>query len=132
VDPITLILTALATGATAGSQTIANDVIKDAYAGLKTLIQRKFAGKSSAGLVLTEHETDPITWEAPLKKALIEMKVDQDEEVIKAAQGFMAQVDPKQAALGKYNVQVTGNIQGLNQGDYNTITQTFSMMPKDS
>ncbi len=130
MDPATLILTALSTGAAAGSQALVSDAIKDAYAGLKSLIQRKFAGKSSAELALTEHETDPKTWEGPLRKALMQMQVDQDENIIKAAQRVMTLIQPQQAAMGKYNVQITGNVQGFNQGDYNTITQTFDISSK--
>src|SRR5713226_1293052 len=78
MDPITLIQTALVAGAAAGGQAVASDAIKDTYAGLKALIQRKLAGKPSAELALTEHETDPETWEAPLKKALVQEQVDQD------------------------------------------------------
>ena len=125
MDALTLILTALGAGATAGSQAVAGDAIKDAYNALKTLLQHKFAGKAGAELALTEHETDPQTWEAPLKKALMQAHLEQDEEVITAAQKIMAQVQPQQAALGKYNVQITGNVQGYAQGDNQQVTMNF-------
>jgi hypothetical protein len=129
MDPITLILTALVAGAAAGAQGTASDAIKDAYRGLKALLQRKFAGKPQAELALTEHETDPETWEKPLKKALTEAGTDKDEEVIKAAQAIMAQVDPERAAMGKYRVDFHGTAQGTVVGDRNTVTQTFSDKP---
>lgn len=125
MDPITLILTALGAGAAAGGQAVAGDAIKDAYVGLKTLIQRKFSGKPSAEVALQEHEVDPATWDAPLKKALAQAQVDQDREVIEAAQRVMVLVHPQQAAMREYNVQIAGNAQGFNQGDDNTITQYF-------
>jgi hypothetical protein len=126
MDPLTLILTALTAGMTAAAQTVAGDAIKDAYAGLKGLLQQKFVGKQSAEVALKEHETDQTTWEAPLKKALTEAQVDQDEAIIKAAQRVMTLVNPQQAAMGKYNVQITGNVQGFIQGEQNTIIQNFS------
>jgi hypothetical protein len=43
MDPITIIVAALAAGAAAGLKPTAAQVIKDAYAGIKTLIQRKYA-----------------------------------------------------------------------------------------
>jgi hypothetical protein len=125
MDPITLILTALSTGAMVGGQAIAGDAIKDTYAGLKELIRRKFAGKSGAELALTEHETDPKTWEAPLKKALSQEQLDQDPEIIEAAQKIMSLVQPQQAAMGKYNVQITGNVHGFAQGDYQHVNMNF-------
>jgi hypothetical protein len=125
VDPITLILTALGTGVTVGGQAIASDAIKDSYAGLKELIKRKFVGKPGKELALAEHETDPKTWETPLKKALSQEHLDQDPEIIEAAQKIMSLVQPQQAALGKYNVQITGNIQGFAQGDYQQVNMNF-------
>ncbi len=131
MDSIALILTALGTGAAAGGQAIANEAIKDAYTGLKTLIQRKFTSNPSAELALTGHETDPTTWEAPLKKALMQAQIDQDEDVIDAARKVMILVQPQQAAIGKYNVQITGNVQGYAQGDYQQVTINFGNDPKE-
>ena len=121
MDPITLILTALA----AGLQATASEAVKDAYTGLKTVLQRKFAGKPSAEMVLTEHESDPKTWEAPLKKALVQEGVSQDPEVIAAAQKVMSRDQPQQAAMGKYNVQIAGNVQGFAQGDHQNVTMNL-------
>jgi hypothetical protein len=131
MDPITLILTALGAGAAAGGQAIANDAIKDSYAGLKALITRKFAGKPSAEVALNEHESDPKTWEAPLKKALVQEHVDQDQEIIEAAKKVMTLVQPQQAAMGKYNVQITGNVQGFAQGDHQHVEMNFGNVPKE-
>ena len=85
MDPITLIIAALV----AGAGKAAGDVAPDAYKGLKALIKRKFAGEPKAEMVLAEHETDPETYDAPLKKKLAEAGVDQDEEIIKAAQNLL-------------------------------------------
>ncbi len=131
MDPVTLILTALGAGAAAGGQAIASDAIKDGYAGLKALIQRKFAGKPKAELALTEYESDPETWKAPLKKVLVQEQVDQDNDIIEAAQRVMQLVQPQQAAMGKYNVQITGNVQGFVQGDHQTVHMNFGNEPKE-
>jgi hypothetical protein len=121
MDPVTLILTALAAGAAASAKDTASEAIKDAYSGLKGLILRKFAGKSAAEVALVQHEKKPHIWKSPLEEEIKETRLDQDEEIILAAQRLMTLVQPQQAAMGKYNVQVTGNVQGINQGDYNTI-----------
>ena len=49
MDPITLIVAALAAGAAAGLGDTASQAIKDAYAGLKGLIKRRFAGMRRQG-----------------------------------------------------------------------------------
>src|SRR2546421_449047 len=111
MDPITLIMTALTAGVTAGSQATVSEAIKDSYSGLKMLIKRKFAGKPEAELVLDKYEEKPTIWEAPFKDELMQFGTAEDEEIIRAAQRLLAQVDPQQSALGKYNVQIAGNAQ---------------------
>jgi len=131
MDPLNLILTALGTGAAVGSQSIAGDAIKDAYTGLKTLLQRKFTGKSSAELALTEYENGQGIWEIALKQALMQVQADRDEDIIKAAQKVMEHLQPQQVAMGKYNIQVTGNIQGYAQGDFQQVTMNFEHEAKE-
>ncbi len=43
MEPITMIVAALAAGAAAGLKPMAEKAVKDAYAGVKALIQRKYA-----------------------------------------------------------------------------------------
>ena len=43
MDPLTSLVTALAAGAAAALQSTVEQVVKDSYAGLKGLIQRKYA-----------------------------------------------------------------------------------------
>ncbi len=131
MDPLTLILTALVAGAAAGTQSTAAEGIKDTYHGLKALIQRKFAGKPDAELALLKHEEKPEVWKAPLKDALIETAADRDEEIIKEAQKLMALVNPQQAAIGKFNTQITGNVQGFVAGDNAQVTMTFGEKPQE-
>lgn len=127
MDATTLILTALG----AGGQALVTDAVKDSYAGLKALIQRKFAGKPKAELALEEYESDPETWKGPLKKALVEEQVDQNQHVIEAAQKVLKLVQPQQAAIGKYTVQVTGNVYGYAQGDSQYVNMNFGNEPKE-
>ena len=94
MEPISLIIAALV----AGAAKVAGDAAPDAYNGLKALIKRKFAGEPKAEMVLEEHETDPETYEAPLKKKLAEAGADKDEEIIKKAQELLEQLKPEEAA----------------------------------
>ncbi len=131
MDPLMLIVTALGSLASSGGQSFISEAAKDAYTTLKTRVQQKFAGKPAAELVLQEHETDPGTWELPLKQALIEAQVDQDKDIVDAAQKVMTLVQPQQAAMGKYNVQITGNVQGFAQGDHQQVNMHFGIDPEE-
>jgi len=122
MDPITLILTALV----AGTAKAAGDAAPDAYNGLKALIQKKFAGKPEAEMALTKHEEKPKVWEEPLKEALTESGVDKDEEILKAAQELLKQLEPQAAAAGKFNLNVAGDFKGVAGDNSGTINQRFS------
>jgi len=130
MDPVTLILTALAAGAAASVKDTANQAVKDAYNGLKTLIKNKFAGKPDAEMALAQHEKKPDVWKAPLEEGLKETGVDRDQDISASAQQLMKLVQPQQAAMGKYNVQITGDVHGYAQGDYQQVTMNFGDVTK--
>ena len=121
MEPISLIIAALVAGATKA----ASDVVPDTYNALKDLIKRKFAGDPKAEMVLEEHETDPETYEAPLKKKLAEAGMDKDEEIIKAAQELLKQLKPEESASGKYNILFQDEVKGIVIGEGNKQINTF-------
>src|SRR5438105_1895053 len=103
MDPITLILSALSAGAATSLQSTTSDVIKDLYNGLKTRIQHKLFGKQNAELVLSEYESDPQTWETPLKKILAQERIDQEQDILEAARSLILQINPQQDVSIKYS-----------------------------
>jgi hypothetical protein len=107
MDPLSLVLGALAAGALKGVGETATGAIKDAYGALRDLVARKLRGRGSAEVILDEHAKDPDTYAAPMEKQLRESGVAEDPSVIEAAQKLMALLDPQGAATGQYNV---GNI----------------------
>ena len=115
MEPISLILTALVAGAVAAAKDTAEKGVKDAYEGLRALIKGKFADNNGAKVVLDEHEKDPETYEMPLKKKLTEAAIDQDAEILRAAEAVLKQNDPEGFKEGKYNTTVTvaGDVFGV-------------------
>ncbi len=124
MDPVSVVLAALAAGATAAAKDTASQAVKDAYAGLKVLIQKRFASKPQAEIALTEYEKDEDTWKKPLQKSLVETGADQDEMIVRQAQQVLKLVNPQQASQGKYNVQI-GEGKGIVIGDHAQVNQTF-------
>jgi hypothetical protein len=118
----TLILAALAFGASE----VASEMIKDSYGALKGLVQRRFAGNEKAETALALYEQDPDAGEGQLKELLGETGANLDAEIIKASQALLVQVNPQLAASGKYNVQITGKVQGYVQGDHANVTMNFN------
>jgi RIP homotypic interaction motif len=125
MDPITLIVTALAAGAALGAQDTVSAMVKDAYAGLKVLVKRRLGGGSGAELVLARHEQAPDTWQAPLMAELAETGADGDHDLIAAAQVLLDLVGGAEGPTGKYTVDVRG-AQGVQIGDHNRQDNVFN------
>jgi RIP homotypic interaction motif len=128
VDPVTLIVTALAAGAASALQDGAAAAVKDAYARLKALVTKRFADRPKAELVLAEHESAPQTWEKPLAAELSAAGAEDDADLAAAAQALMGLLDEAGSRSGKYLVTVHGS-QGVQVGDHNTQTNTFGPRP---
>jgi hypothetical protein len=124
MDPVSLIVAALAAGASTALKDTAAEAVKDAYKGLKSLLQRKLGDKPAAQVVIDKHEESPDVWEKPLEAEIKQSGIADDEEVVKAAQKLMELVDPDGARAGKYNVTISGG-KGIVVGDHAKVEMTF-------
>jgi hypothetical protein len=110
MDPLTMILSALTAGAVAALKDTATAAVQDLYAGLKALIQKKFADKPLAKSILDEHAKDPETYAKPLEKNLKESAVDQDQAIVQKAQELLEAI--KASPAGGDIITQTANITG--------------------
>jgi hypothetical protein len=124
MDPVTLIVMALAAGAALGLKDTASQAVKDAYSGLKVLVKKRFAGRAEGELVLAKHEEAPETWQAPLMAELAAAGADHDRDLLAAAKALLDLVGEARGA-GKYTVDVHG-AQGVQVGDHNRQDNVFS------
>ena len=124
MDPVSLIVTALATGAAAAVKDTAGQAIKDTYSALKATLARKLGSRPMAQEIVERHEGAPDVWEKPLAAELDNAGVADDEELVRLAQQLMAEHDPTGAQAGKYNVQISGG-QGIIVGEHATAHQVF-------
>jgi len=124
MDPITLIVTALAAGAAAALQDGTKDAVKAAYARLRDRVKRRVNGRPDAELALERHEGAPKKWEGLLTAELTEAGAADDAEVVDAAQALMKLIDEAGARAGEYNVTIHGG-QGIQVGGHNTQVNRF-------
>jgi len=89
MDPtIMIVVTALALGAAAGLRPVTEQAIKDAYAGLKKLIQDRYA-KARLAVDLLESDPTQDAYKQAASQALSKSGTAQDSEVIQQAQAFL-------------------------------------------
>jgi hypothetical protein len=120
MDPISLIITALATGASSALSGVSGQAVRDAYAGLNELVRRRFHGVPLAESVLDQHEQAPEVWKAPLEQQLNAAAAGNDEEILAAARKVLALTDPEGAQAGKYRVVISGGNVGA-VGDHANV-----------
>src|SRR3954471_15536672 len=98
MDPVSLIVMALASGAAAGLKPAAEQAVKDAYAAVKSLIQRKYAGIDLGQL---ERRPDSEAKRSSVAEDLKDAGAAQDQELLDGAKTLMDAVeqhDPAAAA----------------------------------
>ena len=92
MGPLTVIISALTAGAAASAKDVVAQVVKDGYAGLKTLVVRRFGQKGDveAALEGVEKKPDSEARQAVLKEELEKAGAAQDAEVVRQAQALLA------------------------------------------
>jgi hypothetical protein len=116
MDPITIIVTAITTGAILGLKDTTEQIIKDAYVGLKALIIRKYGSKGDVkdALKKVEDKPDSDSRKGMLREELEAAGAASDTELLKAAQDLLAVAKPD-IAYGQQTASITG--------DRNAVTQ---------
>ena len=91
MEPVTLIVTALALGAAAGLKATAEQTVKDAYTGVKTLLG-KYAGVSGS-LDALEKKPESKNKQASLAEDLQDAGVEKDLELLAQAQKLVEAIE---------------------------------------
>jgi hypothetical protein len=128
MDPVTLIVAALAAGAVVGVQDTASAMVKDAYASLKALVKKRLGGGPGADLVLARHEQDPRAERAQLMAELARAGAGDDPDLIAAAKAVL-ELAGEAGGAGKYAVDARG-AQGVQAGDHNRQDNVFNAPPE--
>jgi hypothetical protein len=130
MDPITLILTALVAGASAGALDELKDEVKEkakaAHGRLRDLVSKRFraAGVPNAEAILAEYEGDPESYKSQLAKKLDAADAGKDDALMAAATAVLALLELG-GKSSSYTVTVMDS-KGVMVGDGNTQTNTFT------
>jgi hypothetical protein len=100
MESVTLILTALAAGATAAAKDTAGTAVKDAYNGLKHLLKKKFQGDPLAQAVVDAKPEDIDKAEELLKTKITEFSVEKDTEILRAAKTLIDTLNSESVIQG--------------------------------
>lgn len=106
MDPATIIVAALVAGLSAGTASVAEQAIKDAYNGLKTLITGKYA-KLRSSIDYLEAAPETNIRRASVAEELRNSKADEDSEIQELARVLIEKVhahspDPEQRKAAKF------------------------------
>jgi hypothetical protein len=126
MDPVSLIVSALVGGLTAGLTDTAKSATKDIYDALKARLMKKAEANEDAKDAITKVEKQPDSKarQELLKEELAKLPLDQDDDLLKLAQALLDALKVSGGKAGKYNVDVQ-NSQGIVIGDNSNVTQNF-------
>ena len=111
MDPITA---AIIAGLAVGATKVSTGMVTDAYEALKDAIRRKFGGESDVARAVDGLEAKPesVGKRTVLQEEVAAAKVDQDPDILKAAQALLDQIKAQpggeqhiQQAIGSYIAQ---------------------------
>lgn len=119
MEPVALIVAALAAGAVVASTDNGPSDITNAHAELRALVGNRLDGMQGAGPVLAAYEQAPDTGREQLIAALDQAGADCDQGLVAAATALMRLVDELGSRAGKYAVDLQG-ARGVQVGSYNT------------
>lgn len=106
MDPITTIVTALVLGAAAGLKPVAEEAVKDAYTGLKTIIRDKY-NKAISSVDDLEEKPESQARREVVKEKLADIGADQDENLVDAAQEMIKVVEEHEpASAGRMKIDL--------------------------
>jgi hypothetical protein len=129
IDSVDLVVAALSAGAVAGLTDTASTVVKDAYEALKSLTRKALRQgdgdiDGQAKGLLDDRLADPEAYGEELREELAAAGAGADAELVSAAQKVLELIDPAEASVGKYQVEVRDS-QGVQVGDGNIMTLNF-------
>ena len=123
MDPVTLIVTALAAGAASAYQDDAKGAVKTALARLRGLVKKRFKDPANGEYVLEKHASAPEIWRPALQQELAESGAGNDAELVAAALELLRLLDVPGTRAGESAVIVRDS-QGFQIGDHNIQVNT--------
>lgn len=130
MDPVSLVVAALSAGAGAVAKDTVSLAVKDAYAGLKTMILARAKDTVEAEKALGVAENDPAAEKPALAELVASSDADKDPNLLSAAQRVLQLLSSEQQVSGKFNVQISGSAQGQQIGDFTSQHNVFGALPK--
>ena len=126
MDPVTLVVSALLGGLTAGLTHTAKAGIKDMYDAFRSRLMKKTEKNEDAQDAIAKVEKQPNSKarQELLKEELGKLELDKDDELLKLAQSLLELLKESGGKTGKYDVDIQ-NSQGIVVGDNANVTQNF-------
>jgi outer membrane protein assembly factor BamB len=130
MDPVSLIISALIGGLTAGLTDTGKAATKDIYDALKARLMKKAEANEDAQDAITKVEKQPDSKARKelLKEELSKLPLEDDQELLELAQSLLDALKESNDKAGKYKVDVQ-NSQGIVIGDNSNVTQNFGHEP---
>jgi hypothetical protein len=123
VDPVSLVLAAVAAGTASGLSDSVRQAVADAYGRLRGRLVGTL-GSGGAALVAAEGDPSPDNTEA-LRAELERAAVAQDDVTVRLAAAVVEAAQGGDVTVARFANEVHGNVRGFVQGDNNQVKMVF-------
>lgn len=124
---LSMVTGALAAGAAAAAKDTVSMVVKDAYAGLKSLVLSRVKNRKESEDALATLETNPELGAKELESIMGDEEIVNDPGVLTLAQQLLQLVRGEDSTGPKFHVQTSGTVQGQQIGDGGTQHNVFGV-----
>ncbi|MFI5689893.1 hypothetical protein [Streptomyces sp. NPDC051636] len=130
MEPVSLIIAALAAGTAAGLTDVAQEsvrnAVRSAHRDLRERVRARLAGREDGNLVLDRFDREPDTWERPLQSELVAAGAAEDAELIAAAQRVLTEAGRAPETGPKYRTNFHGEVGSAVIGDAARVNVTVN------
>jgi predicted deacylase len=129
MDQVSTVVAALLAGAASGLTSTATSAVKDAYAGLKKLVQRAFADNPDAEQALRKAEEKPKAYGPALEEEVRASGIADNPEIRAAAEQLLEQLKHAGIATNSFTVNTHDNSQVGAVGPNANVTMVNNKTP---
>ncbi len=131
MDPLSLIVAALAAGVAEASKDTVKDAVRGAYEIFKSLLHRRLALRLDAQQVLARYEEAPDAWGEQLRTELARSGAGEDASLVEAARAVLQATEAGEGRASRFDNRFSGTVQGVVQGDHNEVRMDFGARQPD-
>ncbi|WP_261569140.1 hypothetical protein [Frankia gtarii] len=125
MDPISVVIAALAAGAAAAASSAVGQAATDAYQALRGLVRRRLRQRPGSEVILDRYEENPEPWTEALRAELAAVNAGEDRDLVSAAELLVGQLQGSREGSVIFRTYFNDKVEGVVVGNQNQVRMHF-------